>query len=619
MHRVLMLAVLSCSGGLAAETPKPPAPKTITELDQAIRKVLVETKTPGVGVSIVSRDRVLWTAGVGKADVASGLDVTPDTLFRIGSVSKSFVSLSVLKLQDEGKLHLTDTVRSLAPEIAFQNPWESTDPVRLVHLLEHTAGFDDLHFCEYANNDPTPLTLRAGLDYHPHSRTSRWRPGTCMSYCNSGPAFAAYIVEKVTGRRFEDYVKENFFRPLHMDTADYFLTPEVKQHLTRLYYPDGKTTYPYWHIIMRPAGAINASAREMANYVQFFLNRGSFGGMQLVPAADIDRMERPATTLAAQAGVLPGYGLSNYTTIHDGFIYHGHNGGVNGGLTELAYLREQGVGYVFMINSGSGDALDKIAKLIRSYLTRDLQKAPLPPAAPIHAGLLEPFLGYLEPVTPRQEAMRFLERILGVSRLLVKDNQLIIRPILGKQKEFRAVSGRLYRGADEPVASLALISSGPDGAVVQTGWNTYRSIPALFAWLEWGAGCVSLLLMATSILFALIWVPRKLLGRKVPKLSVRIVPLAAVLCLAASVALVMVSDDDILQRFGNLTLWSGGFCALTVAFALAAVAGLATVLRSRGIGMKRGVYLHSLAVAVANTLVAGYLAYWGMIGYRSWV
>ena len=84
------------------------------------------------------------------------------------------------------------------------------------------------------------------------SRISRWRPGTFFSYsyCNSGPAFAAYVVQKVTGQRFEDYVQENFFQPLRLDTVSFFLTPDVEKKLTRLYRPDGRTPYPYWHITM---------------------------------------------------------------------------------------------------------------------------------------------------------------------------------------------------------------------------------------------------------------------------------------------------------------------------------------------------------------------------------
>jgi len=607
---------------ISAGPPTPPVPKTTAELEQALRKVLAETKTPGVGVSIVSRDQVLWTAGIGKANVAKGVDVTADTLFRIGSVSKSFVSLSILKLQEQGKLHLTDIAHSLAPEIAFSNPWESTDPVRIVNLLEHTTGFDDLHFSEYASNDPTPLTLRAGLDFHPHSRVSRWRPGTCFSYCNSGPPIAAYIVEKITGQRFEDYVKENFFRPLHMDTADYFLTPAVEQKLTTLYHPDGKTPYRYWHILVRPSGAINASAREMANYVQFFLNRGSFAGTQLVAAASIDRMERPATTLAAQAGMRSGYGLSNYVTIADGFVYHGHNGGVEGGLTELAYLPEQGLGYVFFINSANGEAFERIGKLVRAYVTRDLPKPALPAPAAMNAAALRPFLGYAEPVTPRQEITRFLTRILGVRRFNLDKGKLVISKVIGSpEKSYIAVSDYLFRDEKEPFATLGLIPSSPDGPLLQTDRTTYRPVSPVAVWTEYGLAAAWLLLMASAVLFALIWVPRKLLGkmRGAPRLSIRVIPLVSVASLTGAVALFAVSGDDLLQRFGRPTVWSVGFCVLTWAFALTAVLGLVLTLRARGSVVPPGVYAHALAVTLANTVVAAYLAYWGVIGFRSWL
>lgn len=620
IHAALVFFLLC--GSLVAADPPPPAPKTTAELDQALRKVLVETKTPGVGVSVVARDRVLWTAGIGKADVAKGIEVTPDTLFRIGSVSKSFVSLSILKLEEQGKLHLTDTARSLAPEIPFSNPWESTDPVRIVNLLEHTTGFDDLHFPEYANNDPTPLTLRAGLDFHPHSRISRWRPGTCFSYCNSGPPIAAYIVEKITGQRFENYVRENFFRPLHMDTADYFLTPAVAQKLTTLYHPDGKTPYGYWHILVRPSGAINASARDMANYVQFFLNRGSFAGTQLVAPASIERMERPATTLAARAGMRSGYGLSNYVTIADGFVFHGHNGGVEGGLTELAYLPEQGLGYVFFINSGNGDAFDRIGKLVRAYVTRDLPKPALPAPVAMNTAALRPFLGYAEPVTPRQEITRFLGRILGVRRFKLDKGKLAISKVIGgTEKSYVAVSDRLFRVEKEPMATLALIPSSPDGPLLQTDGTTYRPISPVTVWTEYGLGAAWLLLMGSAALFALIWIPRKLLGKLhgAPHLSIRVIPLVSLASVAGALALFAVSGDDILQRFGKPTVWSVGFCVLTWTFGLTAVLGLVLTLRARGSAVPRGVYVHALSVSLANTVIAAYLAYWGVVGYRSWL
>src|SRR5689334_16453630 len=89
--------------------------KSIPELESAIKEILNESKTPGAAVVIVSRDKEEWVAGIGKADVGANKPVTADTLFRLGSISKSFVALAALKLQEEGKLKLTDTVRQWAP------------------------------------------------------------------------------------------------------------------------------------------------------------------------------------------------------------------------------------------------------------------------------------------------------------------------------------------------------------------------------------------------------------------------------------------------------------------------------------------------------------------------
>ncbi|HXR07449.1 MAG TPA: serine hydrolase domain-containing protein, partial [Candidatus Acidoferrum sp.] len=182
MKRIVLLRVwlLVCLL-VATEGEGQSGPKSIPELQQAIETVLRENRTPGAGIAIVSRDKAEWVAGIGKADVAANQPVTAETLFRIGSVSKAFVALAALQLQEEGKLKLTDTVRQWTPEVAFGNRWEATDPVRLVHLMEHTSGFDDIRPREYALNDPTPIALKDALAFGASSRVCRWRPGTRMA------------------------------------------------------------------------------------------------------------------------------------------------------------------------------------------------------------------------------------------------------------------------------------------------------------------------------------------------------------------------------------------------------------------------------------------------------
>jgi CubicO group peptidase (beta-lactamase class C family) len=619
--RVFMACLLFAS--VSAQDKKENTPKpaqSIAELRQQLEKILQDTHTPGVSVAIVHRDGPEWVAGLGKSNVARNQPATDETLFRIGSTSKAFVSLSILKLVDEGRLSLQDPVHKLVPEIWFQNRWEDTDPVRVVDLLEHTTGWDDLHLREYAK-DAKGMTLRQGLDYDHHSRTSRWAPATRMAYCNSGPPVAAYIVEKITGQRFEDYVTQNLFLPIGMKTATYFEQPSPQ--LTTLYQGDGKTANPYWNILERPAGAINASARDMAAYVQFYLNRGAVGGTQIVPAASIDRMETPTRTWAAQQGLMAGYGLSNYTSIHDGFVYHGHNGGVNGGLTEMAYLPGYGVGYFYSINDGNGGAFEKIGDTIRAYITRGLTRPMVPAAAPLPANAQQ-YVGWYEPDSPRNETFHFLER-LGLHRVHFEpDKMLFSNPIGTINESYVPVMGEQFRhlpknGPPEPIASATLLAPNAEGRFVEIG-GTWKRVPTWFALAEAVLTLWFLLAVLSILLYAPFWIFGGLIKkrRRPAERAMRMWPLIAVLSLLASVGLFAWASADILTRLGNLTVWSFGLSLTTLTFGIASLASAVALWLARKQEIRRSVRWFSTAVTAALLIAATYFTYWGVIGIRTW-
>jgi CubicO group peptidase (beta-lactamase class C family) len=603
------------------ETPKPA--QSIEELKQQLEKILKDTRTPGVSVAIVHREGPEWIAGLGKADVAADRATSPETLFRIGSTSKAFAALSILKLANEGKLSLEDPVHKLAPEAWFQNRWEASDPVRVVDLLEHTTGWDDMHLREYAKDAPG-LSLREALDYDHHSRTSRWRPGTRMAYCNSGPAVAAFIVEKITGQRFEDYVTQNFFEPIGMKTATYFQT--ASPPLTTLYHPDGKTPYPYWNILFRPAGSINASAKDMAAYVQFYLNRGTVNGTQVMPASSIDRMEIPTRTWAAQQGLKTGYGLSNYWSIHEGFVYHGHNGGVEGGLTEMAYLPDYGVGYFYSINAGNGDAFEKIGKAIRAYVTRDLLKATLPPVAPLPANA-SAYAGWYQLDSPRNEMTHFLERLLGLVHVRFDDGKLLASTLGGRNQVSVPVTGAQFRdvpkkGLPEPVPTAELLTPNAEGLFIQIGGGT-QTIKRIPAWLAF-AEIILTAWFVLAVVAVLVYAPFWLLGslskkrRRPAERWMRLWPLIAVLSLAAVVVIFMLASDDLIPRMGHLTGWSAAFFLATVVYGIASLAGAIALWRARKQEVRGWVRRCSTAVILALLIAAAYLAYWGVIGLRTW-
>jgi len=624
--KAIIPTLLVCLLGTSCSESKKEAEKpaqSIDELRQRLEKTLKDTHTPGMSVAIVHRDGPEWIAALGLADVASGRAATPETLFRIGSVSKAFTSLAVLMLVNQGKLSLDDAVRKLAPEVWFENRWEATDPVRVVHLLEHTTGWDDMHLREYAKQAPGTMRLREALDFDHHSRTSRWRPGTRMAYCNSGPPVAAYIVEKITGQRFEDFVQKNLFEPMGMRTATYF--EPAAESTTTLYHDDDKTPFPYWNLLVRPAGAINASAKDMANYLLFYLHRGTINGSEIVPAASIDRMENPASTWAAKEGLKDGYGLSNFWLSMDRFVYHGHDGGVNGGLSEMWYMPGEGVGYFYSINSGNGDAHDKIGARIRAYITRKLQKPPLPALAPL-APNAQDYAGWYQPDSPRVELLRFFTRLAGLVHYGFQNSRLVVASLDGRN-ELLPVTGAQFRRvpkteAAEPVATVVLITPNAEGRFIQDVLEgTVKQIPSWFAIGEIAVVAYVLLAMASVVIYALFWIPGGLRKRwrRPAERAIRICPLIAVLSLIGFLTVLqLASNRDATVLLGNLTAWSVALFLATVVFAIASVASAVALWSASKADVRRRVRIYSMAVTLALLIATAYLAYWGIIGVRTW-
>lgn len=603
-------------------------PASLDQVASEVEAVLRKTNTPGAAVAIVRRGEPIWVRSMGVAEVASGRPVTSDTLFRIGSVSKIFAALAVLKLQEERRLDLQDTLRARAPDLDFANPWENEHPVRLVHLLEHTAGWDDWPVAEYASRLPTDGSLRDGLAFHPATRTSRWPPGRQFAYSNADAAAIAYVVERVTGMTFEAYVGQAWFAPLRMSTASYLGSAEVRSRLATSYQPDGKTPFPYWHQLERPAGAINASVTELAHLAQFFVDRGRFGGVPLLPVAALARMEAPASGAGARAGLRTGYGLANYTTIQDGFVYHGHDGSLLGYLTELKYLPDAGVGYVFSINSRNGVAAAAIGRLLR----REVEKSLVPPARPavatVPADVGRVFEGWYEDDGPRSEFMHWWWRLSSLSRASIGPTALTWQPLLRRRESFPATSERLFRRESDPVSTVALVEESGSGRQIQfssrgeaggTSGQAYRRVSFGIVLVEVFAVIATPCVIAATLVVAAIAGMRKLVrparGGVFP--PVMLAPTIASLIAVTGVMVVgKLAHGDLNQAIAiaapSKPLFFGGAVALWVS----AVTGIVMALWGRWEGSAA---LRWLALLTAGVLAAssGYLVYWGIVGFQT--
>ena len=162
-----------------------PHPKTLEELQRAMKGVVEKEHVTGAGVALVSNGQLLWCGGIGKADLSANRDVTCDTEFRVGSISKTFVALALLKLQEDGRINLYSRLQDVAPEIPMKNRWGGTNPVRVVNLLEHSAGFDDMQPSEiYNRRERADYPLLDVFKRFQEPQDVRWPPGTRFSYSN---------------------------------------------------------------------------------------------------------------------------------------------------------------------------------------------------------------------------------------------------------------------------------------------------------------------------------------------------------------------------------------------------------------------------------------------------
>ncbi|HEV8362956.1 MAG TPA: serine hydrolase domain-containing protein, partial [Gemmatimonadaceae bacterium] len=282
-----------------AEAPAKPFPRTLEELRAEIQKVVDSTKVPGVGFAIFTKDSLLYAGGVGYADVAAKKLIDGDTHFRTGSISKSFVATALLMLQRAGKLDLNAPIKQVVPDVAFENRWETSDPVRVVHLLEHTTGFDDMHFNSMYNVREAPdLPLRDVLVRTSNSLHTRWRPGERFSYSNPGYGIAGYVIEKVSGIPYDRFIKDSILAPLGMTTSAFSIAESAKPLMAQGYHVITKPPVGYPAIYLRPAGDLHASPRELARFAQMLMRRGAApDGRILLDSASVDRMERVGSTL----------------------------------------------------------------------------------------------------------------------------------------------------------------------------------------------------------------------------------------------------------------------------------------------------------------------------------
>ncbi|MCY9786581.1 beta-lactamase family protein [Nocardiopsis sp. EMB25] len=368
---VLAVIAAGCSapatGGLPAPATPVPAAADLTArdvdawLDGLLPAALDDTGIPGAVVSVVHDGELLTARGYGYADTgADGGEPVPvdpeDTLFRVGSVSKLLTATAVMTLVEDGTLDLDTDVDEY---LDFTVPTEFDDPVTLRHLLSHTPGFEE-RIRGMIRFEGAP-DLRRYLAEDPPAQV--YPPGTVPAYSNYGNALAGYVVERVSGVPFDEYVDREVLEPLGMDSSTFSqpLPEDLRERLANGY-TDGTGPAGRFEVVDdAPAGALTTSAPDMARFMLAHLGEADPGTAPLTPET-LALMHSPALD-ADTLGTLaegPRMTLGFFEEGRDGRRALGHGGDTLYFHAHVRIQPDHGTGIFVALNGGGHEGADSL-------------------------------------------------------------------------------------------------------------------------------------------------------------------------------------------------------------------------------------------------------------------
>jgi CubicO group peptidase (beta-lactamase class C family) len=354
---------------LAFTTTQGQAPafkKEIPKVDQYIQQLMTEWEVAGSAVSIVYKDKVIFSKGYGYRDVANKLPVTTKTTFGIASNSKLFTSMAAAMLHEEKKLDLDKPVRTYMPELHFATG-ELDEKLTLRDMLSHRSGVPRWDGVWSGSG----YTLQEILDRLQYMKpTMGFREG--YLYNNNMYAAAGAVTAKVNGTTWEQLIQTKIFDPLEMKQSTFnfeaatkksefskdYLVGRVDKKLKE-YEPD--TDCACW----APAAAIVSNVEELSNWMMAQINGGKFKGKQVIPSKAIIETIKPNNIASKEMvydEVFYGlYGMGRSSTDYKGHVMVSHGGVISGYRSTIAMLPKDSIAIIVLTNTAQGSPMANAA------------------------------------------------------------------------------------------------------------------------------------------------------------------------------------------------------------------------------------------------------------------
>lgn len=322
------------------------------DLDEEVEEFMEENDDVDAGVmfAIFTPVEVIHETYEGEQNLDEDTEVSRESVFEWGSVTKLLTWISVMQLVEEGQIDLEEDVTEYLPE-GFLDDFEYDDPVTMIHLMNHQGGFQDEIADLFVTEIPEDYSLKDELEEKQPDQL--YEPGTVTYYSNWGTALAGYIVEEISGQAFYEYVHENILGPLDMDDTaiapDLSDNPEVRDQReeTAGYLPAmPQSEEEQRHILLYPAGSAVSTLPDLITFAQ-----------ALFPANSDSPLFDDNATLESMFEISQYYGDTDNPRNAHGFLVtnfenpvYGHSGNTNAFTSNLLLDIEEDVGYVVMSN-----------------------------------------------------------------------------------------------------------------------------------------------------------------------------------------------------------------------------------------------------------------------------
>ncbi len=329
-------------------------------LDTAFQRVLKDLKAVGFAVAVVNKDKVIYAKGFGLRDKEKKLPVTPNTLFAIGSCTKAFTASLLGILNNDGKVNFDKSPIDYLPELRFYNK-EMDDEIKVNDLMTHRTGLPRHDYSWYLFRSSSRDSLMKRIKYMEPTAGVR----QIFQYNNFMFLLQGMIAEKITGKSWEENIKEKIFTPLGMNTSNFSVHTMEKSNDASLGYAVVKDSIikklDYYDIdAMGPAGSINSSVNDMSNWVITWINGGKFNGKEILPAGYVS--QAMSSQMVAASGFpdkeipdaqFSNYGFGWFLTSYRGHYRVEHGGNIDGFSASTSFFPTDSIGIIVLTNQNA--------------------------------------------------------------------------------------------------------------------------------------------------------------------------------------------------------------------------------------------------------------------------